>query len=146
MANAHLVNELGEPVQIGIGMRCRRVCWLGAGEFDCENIEVRGIAKPIEIICIAQGRDLPPKILGARVEGHDFAIHVPGGTAHVDSIRHFLSDVPERRAPDARRAPPDMSFEPRGILCAFCSYTRIFPVNSCTSLPHSLNAATRCWR
>ena len=29
-----------------------------------ESIEVRGIAKPIEIISIAQGRDLPPEILG----------------------------------------------------------------------------------
>ena len=30
-----------------------------------ESIQVRGVAEPIEIICIAQGRDLPPAILGA---------------------------------------------------------------------------------
>jgi adenylate cyclase len=29
-----------------------------------ESIEVRGVAKPIEIIAIGRGRDLPPQILG----------------------------------------------------------------------------------
>ncbi len=29
-----------------------------------ESIEVRGVAKPIEIIAVARGRDLPPQILG----------------------------------------------------------------------------------
>ena len=30
-----------------------------------ESIQVRGIAKPIEIICIGRGRDLPPHLLGS---------------------------------------------------------------------------------
>ncbi len=30
-----------------------------------ESIRVRGIAKPIEIICIGRGRDLPPQLLGS---------------------------------------------------------------------------------
>ena len=30
-----------------------------------ESIQVRGIAKPIEIICISRGRDLPPQLLGS---------------------------------------------------------------------------------
>jgi adenylate cyclase len=108
--NANLATELGEPIQIGIGIHAGPLLWgrIGCGkavdvtvightvnaasrlealtkakgcqvvisrdvaEFagwepassSGESIEVRGIAKPIEIICIAQGRDLPPEILG----------------------------------------------------------------------------------
>jgi adenylate cyclase len=107
--NANLASELGEPIQIGIGIHagplllgrigwgkvvdmtvightvnaasrlealtkakgCQLVISRDVAEFagwepassSGESIEVRGIAKPIEIICIAQGRDLPPEIL-----------------------------------------------------------------------------------
>lgn len=113
--NAKLAQELGRPLEIGIGIHagplllgrigwgeavdmtvightvnaasrlealtkmkaCQIVISREVAEFagwgharsSGESIQVRGIAKPIEIIAIGRGRDLPPDILGPDWEG-----------------------------------------------------------------------------